>query len=154
MKTVITFILLSEEVRRRPMWSMWATWSPKGESRGAIEAIVPPKTWESNFIHHYFVQLKKQHSRYKAILSTIVLSQQCWEVTSSLLHLKALMFLYAFEESFDCHLLPSFCDDSNLHISLFKYVLSTMGVSKESISKFLIGNRFHVKITHPQSLFK
>ena len=42
------------------------------------------------------------------------------------------MFLYAFEESVDCHLLSSFCDDSNLHISLFKYVLSTMGVSKES----------------------
>jgi len=35
-------------------------------------------------------------------------------------------------------LLSSFCDDSNLHISLFKYVLSTMGVSKESISKFLL----------------
>jgi len=30
--------------------------------------------------------------------------------------------------------------------SIFKYVLSTMGVSKESISKFLIGNRFHVKL--------
>jgi len=29
---------------------------------------------------------------------------------------------------------------------LFKFVLSTMGVSKESISKFLIGNRFHVKL--------
>jgi len=29
---------------------------------------------------------------------------------------------------------------------LFKYVLSTMGVSKESISKFLIENRFHVKL--------
>ena len=27
----------------------------------------------------------------------------------------------------------------------FKYVLSTMGISKKSISKFLIGNRFHVK---------
>ena len=27
-----------------------------------------------------------------------------------------------------------------------KYVLSTMGVSKESISKFSIGNRFHVKL--------
>ena len=55
-------------------------------------------------------------------------------------HLKALVFLYAFEEAVDCHLLSSFCDDSNLHISLFKYVLSTMGVSKESISKFLIAN--------------
>jgi len=33
------------------------------------------------------------------------------------------------------------------HISaLIKYVLSTMSVSKESISKFLIGNRFHVKL--------
>ena len=61
-------------------------------------------------------------------------------------HLKALVYLYAFEESVDCHLLSSFCDDSNLHISLFTYVLSTMGVSKESISKFLIGNRFHVKL--------
>jgi len=61
-------------------------------------------------------------------------------------HLKALVFLYAFEESVDCHLLSSFCDDSNLYISLFKYVLSTMGVSKESISKILIGNRFHVKL--------
>ena len=58
------------------------------------------------------------------------------------------MFLYAFEESVDCHLLSSFCDNSNLHIPvyLFKNVLSTMGVSKESISKFLIGNRFHVKL--------
>jgi len=46
----------------------------------------------------------------------------------------------------DCHLLLSFCDDSNLHISLFKYILSTRGVSKESISKFLIGDRFHVKL--------
>ena len=56
------------------------------------------------------------------------------------------MFLYAFEESVDCHLLSSFCDDSNLHISLFKFILSTMGVSKESISKFLIRNRFHIKL--------
>jgi len=61
-------------------------------------------------------------------------------------HLKALVFLYAFEESVDCHLLSSFCDDSNLHMSLLKYVLFTMGVSKELISKFLIGNRFHVKL--------
>jgi len=52
------------------------------------------------------------------------------------LHWKAIVFLCAFEESVDCHLLSSFCDDSNLYISLFKYVLSTMGVSKESISKW------------------
>jgi len=62
-------------------------------------------------------------------------------------YLKALVFLYAFKESVDCHLLSSFRDDSNLHISLFKYVLSTtMGLSKESISKFSIGNRFHLKL--------
>jgi len=61
-------------------------------------------------------------------------------------YLKALVFLYAFEESVDCNLLSSFCDDSNLYISLFNYVLSTMGVSEESISKFVIGNRFHAKL--------
>jgi len=34
-----------------------------------------------------------------------------------------------------------------LHIlKLFGDVLSTMGVSKESINKFLIGNRFHIKL--------
>jgi len=31
-------------------------------------------------------------------------------------------------------------------LTIPNYVLSTMGVSKESISKFLIGNRFHVKL--------
>jgi len=70
----------------------------------------------------------------------------CFDAIRLFIHLKALFFLFAIEESVDCHLRSSFCDDSNLHISLFKYVLSTMGVSKESISKFLIGNRFHVKL--------
>ena len=40
----------------------------------------PPKTYESNFSHHDFVQFGKQHSRYKASLPSIVLSQQCCEV--------------------------------------------------------------------------
>jgi len=40
----------------------------------------PPKTCESNFVHHNFLQSGKQHSRYKAILLSIVLSQQCCEV--------------------------------------------------------------------------
>jgi len=35
----------------------------------------PPKTIESDYIHHDFVQLGKQYSRYKAILSSIVLSR-------------------------------------------------------------------------------
>jgi len=43
---------------------------------GAIGAI-PPETYERNFIRHDFVQYGKQHSRYKAMLSSIVLSQQC-----------------------------------------------------------------------------
>jgi len=38
---------------------------PEGET-------VPPKTCKINFIHHDFVQFGKQHSRYKAILSSIV----------------------------------------------------------------------------------
>jgi len=50
------------------------------------------------------------------------------------------------EESADCVLLSSFWYDSNFHIFIMKNVLSTMGVSKELISKFLIGNRFHVKL--------
>jgi len=28
----------------------------------------PPKTYESNFIHHDFLQFGKQHSRYNALL--------------------------------------------------------------------------------------
>ena len=32
------------------------------------------------------------------------------------------------------------------YYNLLKYVLFMMGVSKELISKFLIGNRFHVKL--------
>jgi len=31
----------------------------------------PPKNYENNFIHHNFVQYEKQHSRYKAIVSSI-----------------------------------------------------------------------------------
>jgi len=36
--------------------------------------------------------------------------------------------------------------DRKCEIRWFKNVLSTMGVSKESIKKFLTGNRFHVKL--------
>ena len=34
----------------------------------------PPKTYESKYIYHDFVQFGKQHSRFKAILPSIVLS--------------------------------------------------------------------------------
>jgi len=47
---------------------------------GAIGAIAPPENYESNFIHHDFVQFRKQHSRFKASLLSIVLSQQCCEI--------------------------------------------------------------------------
>jgi len=49
-------------------------------SKKAIGAIAPPKTYESKFVHHDFVQFGKQHSEFKAILSSIVLSQQCCDV--------------------------------------------------------------------------
>jgi len=68
-----------------------------------------------------------------------------------LLTFKSTSVSVCFEESGDCHLLSSFCDDSNLHISLFKYALSTMGASKKSISKFLKGKSISRKITHRQS---
>jgi len=38
------------------------------------------KTYESNFFLHHFVQFGKQHVRYKAILSSNVLPQQCCEI--------------------------------------------------------------------------
>ena len=44
----------------------------RGESRGRL-GDRPPKTYESNFIYHDFVQFGKQHSRYKVILLSIVL---------------------------------------------------------------------------------
>jgi len=47
--------------------------------RGAIEAIASPKSYESNLIHHNFVQFGNKHSRYKAILSSIDLPQQFCE---------------------------------------------------------------------------
>jgi len=49
-------------------------------SKKAIGAIAPPKTYKSNSIHHYFVQFGKQHSQFKAILPSIVLSQQFCDV--------------------------------------------------------------------------
>jgi len=60
--------------------------------------------------------------------------------------LKALRFLYTFKESDERALLSSFCDDSNFHISVLKYVVSTIRVSKESISIFSIGNRFQLEL--------
>ena len=48
--------------------------------RGRLGRPLLPKTYENNFFHHDFVQFGKQHSRYKSILTSIVLSQQYCEV--------------------------------------------------------------------------
>jgi len=48
--------------------------------RGRLERSLIPQTYESNFIHHDFVQFGKQHWRSKAILPFIGLSQQCCKV--------------------------------------------------------------------------
>ena len=57
----------------------------------------------------------------------------------------------ALEESADWALLSSFCDDSNLRISVFKLLHSTSEISKESITNF---NRKSIlrNSTHHQSL--
>ena len=76
------------------------------------------------------------------------------------LHLKAVEgFLLASEESVDWALLLSFCDNSNLCISVFKQLHSTGEISKESITmvkQLLIENRFHVtlRIISPYVLFR
>jgi len=64
-------------VRRTANLEKLLTYQPGADPGGAID---PPKTYKSNFFHHNFVQFGNQHSRYKAILSSIVLSQQCYEV--------------------------------------------------------------------------
>jgi len=56
------------------------------DARGRLERLPLPKTYESNFNHHDFVQFGKQHSPYKAILSSILLSQKCCEVACTVLH--------------------------------------------------------------------
>jgi len=58
----------------------WPSHRSQGRiQEGAIGAIVSPKTEESNFVHHNFVQFGKQNPRYKAISLSIVLSQQFCE---------------------------------------------------------------------------
>jgi len=51
--------------------------------QGAIQGSIPPETYESNFIRHDFLQFGKQHPRYKDILYSIVLSQQCCEAVAA-----------------------------------------------------------------------
>jgi len=70
-------------------------------------------------------------------------------------HLKALVFLYAFEEPVDCHLFSSFCDDSSLHIFLFIQVCTFHDLGKVSptfpAALFSVDARFARKIERPQT---
>jgi len=49
-------------------------YATQGRTQGGDWGDRPPETYESNFTPHDFVQFRKQHSRLKAILSSIVLS--------------------------------------------------------------------------------
>ena len=66
-----------ESVRFRWRHPFQSPMARKDRSRGGRS---PPKTYKSNFIQHDFVQFGKHHSRYKDILSSIVLSQQFCKV--------------------------------------------------------------------------
>jgi len=53
----------------------------RGDPGGVTIPQSPPlMPHASNLVDHYFIQFGKQHSRYKAILPSVVLSQQCCEV--------------------------------------------------------------------------
>jgi len=52
----------------------------QGQIQGSIGTSAPAEACESNYIQHDFLQSGKQHSRYKAILSSIILSQQLCKV--------------------------------------------------------------------------
>ena len=77
-------------------------------------------------------------------ISSLAFTNNFKYVKTANLQLKALDFLYAFEESVDCSLLSTFAIIQTCTYQY--YVLSTMGVSMESTRQFLIGNPFHVKL--------
>jgi len=63
------------------MGAKWKVWFGQGHVQGGDWGDrLPPKTYKSNFFHHDFLQFRKQHSWYEAFLSSIILSQQCFEV--------------------------------------------------------------------------
>jgi len=70
--------------------------------------MIAKKTYASNFIHHDFIQFGKQDSRYKAILLSILLPQQCCEV-----HFISLTVAIAFMR-LDYQLLPKLPPTPNL----------------------------------------
>ena len=69
-------ITIIENAKQQTIIKKDVTWTPQicrvfsQKERSVLDFLL-------NFIHHDFVQFGKQHSRYKAILPSIVLSQQC-----------------------------------------------------------------------------
>jgi len=62
--------------KRPPLCWLSILSGPGTDPVGVIGAIAPLKTYESNFIHHDFVQFREKHSRYQAILPSIILSHR------------------------------------------------------------------------------
>jgi len=56
-----------------------------GTDPGGSWCDLPPKTCESNLIHHDFVQFGKQHSRYKDICRPLFCRSSAVKYTSTLL---------------------------------------------------------------------
>jgi len=66
------------------------TWIQMRASRGRSRrgrSPPPHETYKNNFIHDNFLQLEKQHPQHKAILPSIVLSQQCCEAFQAIMRL-------------------------------------------------------------------
>ena len=88
--TLSLFAKYYKRLRRIPTSLPWriltshivlcTTWKSEADPGRAMGTIEPQKNYKSNFVRHDFLQLGKQHSRYKAILPSIVLSQHCCEV--------------------------------------------------------------------------
>ena len=77
------------------MTNVKASW--QGQIQGeAIVAIAPPKTYMSNYVNHDILQFGKQHSRYKTILPSTDLSQQCLFIYFTTILLQAVAWLVQF----------------------------------------------------------
>jgi len=86
-----------------------------------------------------FIEL---HTHFQHLLTFVykhVKQTDCFSL--QLLNSKLEVFLYAFGESIEWGLLWSFCNNSNLHRSILKHVVSTIELSKESIGTFFIYQR-------------
>ena len=138
-------------------------------SKGAIGAIVPPKIYEGNFIHHNFVQFGKQHSWCQATSSSIVF------VTAVLWNILHLSYSSVAVMRLDCQILlkssPPLTllvgsalgekkyNDSKIdfrEIELWQLILRSNIISAKTTELNPFANSFNKKsisrdTTHPQS---